>query len=277
MSKIPLSIIILTWNEADTIERCLKSVEWCCDIVLLDDSTDQTVEIAQKTIPKSKLRIIPVTERKDFAKLRNFGLSKAKYEWVLFLDADEEVPYELKEEIMMVPRLHLPDARASGGQVDSTSSLSKNNYEGFYLKRKDFFLGKWLQFGETGNIKLLKLAKKSAGMWKRNVHEVWDIKGKIEELNSPLVHYPHPTISEFLNRINRWTDIDAQVFYEQGAFVSWWKIIVYPVGKFARNYFLKLGFCDGMAGLIMALMMSFHSFLTRAKLYMLQQNKKDIH
>lgn len=254
--RIPLTIVVLSHNEADTIKRCLTSISWCNDVILLDDSSDETVEIAKKIIPESSLRIVSVSERADFAKLRNVGLEKARHEWVLFLDADEVVSEELYEEL---------DSSATADGNDS-------DINGYYLKRKDFFLGKWLASGETRDVRLLKLGKKSAGSWKRRVHEVWNIKEETRFLHSPLLHYPHPTLSEFLSRINRWTDIDAQVFYDQGIRSNWWKIIGYPVGKFLRNYFLKQGFRDGMPGLIMALMMSLHSFLTRAKLFFLQRN-----
>lgn len=244
-----LSVVILTRDEADNIARCLSSVSWCTDIILIDQSTDDTVKIAKRLISTNHLRIFPTDNATDFAQLRNFGLTKAKHEWVLFLDADEEVPEALYHEIQKT--------------IPTT-------YDGFFLKRRDFFLGKWLAYGETQNIQLLKLGKKSAGRWKRAVHETWNIEGAIGHLSQPLNHYPHPTVAEFISRINRWTTLDAQVFYDAGVRSTWWKVICYPVGKFVRNYFFKQGYRDGMPGLIMSLCMSFHSFLTRAKLYMLQ-------
>ncbi|RJR15668.1 glycosyltransferase family 2 protein [Candidatus Microgenomates bacterium] len=253
--KLDLSIIILTQNESSSIERCLNSIRWCDDIILIDNSSDDTLHKAHKLLSKNQLRVFRKSEAHDFAALRNFGLKKAKHEWILFLDADEEVSQKLCKEL---------DSRLLGND---------NRVNGYYLKRKDYFLGKWLRHGETGNIKLLKLGKKSAGVWQRRVHETWQINGSIQELTSPLLHYPHPTTSEFLSHINRWTTLDAQEFYAQGRRVSFWEIVAYPTGKFLQNYLIKLGFLDGMPGLILALMMSFHSFLTRAKLYLLENYK----
>ncbi len=247
----PLSIVVLTQNEADNIERCLRSISWCADIILIDNSTDATVARAKKIIIPEHLRIFTKTESEDFSYLRNFGLEKAQNDWVLFLDADEEVSRELKAEIEI--------------------ALIETNCVGFYLSRADFFMGKWLRYGETADVRLLKLGKKNTGRWEREVHETWKISGKIDTLRSPLLHFPHPTVAEFLHRINRWSTLDAQVFYHQGIRSSWWKVLAYPSGKFLRNYIFKLGFLDGTAGIIVALMMSFHSFLTRAKLYMLDQ------
>lgn len=244
-----ISAVVLTHNEADNIDRCLRSLLWVDEIILIDNSTDETVKKAQQILSKEKLRVIHSTENKDFSVLRNQGLKEAKSEWVFFVDADEEVSEKLQTEI---------------------KKLLSSKQDAYYLKRNDFFLGKWLQYGETKNIQLLKLGKKTVGKWQRRVHEVWKIKGDIGVVTQPLFHYPHPTIAEFIERINRWTTLDAEEFYKKGIRSSFWKIIFYPEAKFIFNYFIKLGFLDGMPGLIMAICMSFHSFLTRAKLYLLE-------
>lgn len=245
-----ISAVVLTHNEADNIDRCLRSLGWLDEIILIDNSTDETVKKAQQIVSKEKLRVIHSAENKDFSTLRNQGLKEAKSEWVLFIDADEEVSEKL--------------------QIEIKNTLQFPKQDAYYFKRNDFFLGKWLQYGETKNIKLLKLGKKTAGKWERRVHEVWKIKGPTGELIEPLYHYPHPTVVEFIARISRWTTLDAEEFYKHGVRSSFGKIIMYPVGKFIVNYFMKLGLLDGMPGLIMAICMSFHSFLTRAKLYLLQ-------
>lgn len=249
--NVPLTVVILTKNEADNIRRALLSILWADEIILIDNSTDETVKIAKKL--SFQLKVIHEGTQ-DFAHLRNEALERAKHDWVLFLDADEEVSQVLAAEI--------------------TKAIEVSQVVGYRLKRKDYFLGKWLKYGETGELALLKLGRKDGGKWKRQVHETWDIDGRIDTLNNPLLHYPHPTVGELISRINRWTTLDAEVFYEQGVCSNAWKIVVYPLGKFICNYFVKLGFLDGMQGLIMAMSMSFHSFLTRAKLYMLQKEKK---
>ncbi len=240
-----ITAVVLTQNEADNIVRCLKSISWCQEIILIDDSTDKTIVKAQN-LNILQLKIYQNQTKDDFAYLRNKALKLAKNEWVLFIDADEEVTPELHREIKW--------------QILNTQA------DGFYIPRRDYFLGRWLKYGETGKIKLLKLGRKGAGKWVRAVHEVWQIKNTAV-LKNTLRHYPHPTISEFLARIQRWSTLDAQVFYKQGIRSNFGKILVYPVGKFILNYIFRLGFLDGMPGLIMALFMSFHSFLTRAKLY----------
>lgn len=244
-----ITAVVLAANEEDNITRCLSSLKWCDEIILIDNSTDRTVELANG-LKLKQLKIIKDNTIDDFASLRNSALKHAKNDWVLFIDADEEIPYRLQKEIL--------------------NSIQNPQADGYYLHRRDFFLGRWLKYGESGKIKLLKLGRKNAGKWMRPVHEAWQINSTAT-LNSFLNHYPHPTVGEFLSRIHRWSTLDSQVFLKQGVRSNFLKIIFYPTGKFFLNYMIRLGFLDGMPGLIMALMMSFHSFLTRAKLYQLQK------
>jgi len=242
-----ISAIVLTRNEEKNVGGCLKGLKWCDEIVVIDDySEDGTGEIAKKLGAKVFKRHL----NNDFAAQRNFGLEKAEGNWVLFVDADERVSPELAEEIK--------------------KTIKKTDFDGFYLKRQDWFGGRWLKHGETANVRLLRLARKGSGKWKRKVHEVWEIKGKISELENPFLHYPHPTISDFLKQINFHSTLHAEALRDEKVRPSLFQLIANPLGKFIQNYIFKLGFLDGMPGFIVAMMMSFHSFLSRAKLYFKQ-------
>lgn len=244
------SAVVLTKNEEKGIGACLKSLQWCEEIVVIDDgSIDKTVAIAKKLGAKVFHRHL----KNNFARQRNFGLQKTKGEWVLFVDADERVSLGLAREIQ--------------------KAIRDNKFDGFYLRRQDWLAGQPLRYGETARIKLLRLAKKRTGKWQRRVHETWEIKGKIGQLKNKLIHYPHPTITEFLESINFYSTLHAQALFKQGIKPNFFRLIANPLGKFVGNYFFRLGFLDGAAGLIVALMMSFHSFLARGKLYLL--NTKD--
>ncbi|MBI2036184.1 hypothetical protein HYT17_00910 [Candidatus Microgenomates bacterium] len=129
--------------------------------------------------------------------------------------------------------------------------------------------GRELKYGETVNVKLLRLAKKEAGKWEGKVHEKWVVKGKTGQLENPLHHFPHQRIGEFLQEINFYTDIRARELFDRNVKTYWWSIILYPKAKFIINYLVYQGFRDGLPGLVFALMMSFHSFLVRAKLWLL--------
>lgn len=246
-----ITVVILTKSEKHNILECLKSVFWCDEIIVIDDnSSDKTLELV-KEFKHKDLKVSTHPLENDFSKQRNFGLEKAKGEWVLFVDADERVSESLSSEIK------------------NQKSKAKNNFDGFYLKRTDYMWGKELKHGETGNIKLLRLAKKGSGVWEGKVHEEWKVKGDVGELKNYLVHYPHKSLEEFLKEINFYTDLRSQELYNRGERVNFLSIIIYPLGKFIQNYFIKLGILDGMEGLIFAITMSFHSFLVRGKLWTL--------
>lgn len=248
MAKI--SVVVLIKNEEKNIERCLRSLVWADELILIDDgSDDKTIGIAKKF--GAKVYHHPLEN--NFANQRNFGLSKALNDWVFFVDADEEVPIELKSEILR--------------EVSNNKEV-----RGFYLKRKDSFFGKWLNFGETAGIQLLRLGKRGEGNWRRGVDEVWEIKGETKTLTSPLLHYPHPTLKEYLESINERSTLNAEIFYNERkriTLLEWLK----PGAKFFQNYFIKLGFFDGVPGFLVAVFMSFHSFLVRGKLYLLWRKK----
>lgn len=243
-----LSAIILTRNEEQNIVDCIESVSFCDEIIVIDDySQDRTVELSKR----EKAHVLKRALKGDFATQRNFGLDQAKGDWVLFIDADERISSALRNEITSL--------------IINRSSL----INGYSIKRRDNMWGRELRYGETGNIKLLRLAKKNAGRWEGKVHETWRINGEIEELQNSILHYPHPTVVEFLEEINFYTDLREEELYEKGTKSYWWSIILYPKTKFILNYFVKQGFRDGIPGLVFALLMSFHSFLVRGKLWLL--------
>lgn len=226
-----ISAVVLTRNEKNLpagrqgAHKCLESLRWCDEVLVLENE-----------------------HLTDYAAQRNLGLEKAKNEWVLFVDDDEVVSEELRDEIL------------------SLRSRMTREVDGYYIKRLDYFGGKFLKFGETGNIKLLRFGKKGAGRWYRKVHEVWDIKNTAT-LKNPLYHYPHPTIAGFVASVNEYTSLDTSELRKEGKNFSVFRMIFNPVGKFVQNYIFKLGFLDGFPGFVMAYMMSFYSLIVRVKLY----------
>lgn len=242
-----LSVIILTKNEEKNILDCIETIEEVGEIIIIDDySTDRTLDVI-RGLANDKIRIFQHRLDGDFSSQRNFGLSKVKNEWVLFLDADERVSNGLKKEI-------------------SEKSFA---FDGIYIKRTDIMWGRKLTHGETGNIKLLRLGKKGSGKWKGKVHEIWDIKGNVDTFDNALIHYPHPHISDFLYEVNFYSTLRAKELFDKNTKVNVWQMIFFPKAKFFVNYFGKLGFADGLPGFVFAMMMSLHSFLVRAKLWML--------
>lgn len=247
-----VSAVVLTKNEEKNIQRCLDSLKWCDEIIVLDDnSTDKTSEITKRYNVKFFTRSLD----SDFSSQRNFGLEHSSGDWVFFVDADEEVSLSLQNEILAL--LH-----------DQFTFVN-----GCLVKRIDHIFGTELRHGEQGSIRLLRLAKKDSGLWKGKVHEQWSIKGKKTILQNPLHHYPHASIGEFLREINYYTTLRAKELYEMRKTTNLFQILLFPFGKLVANYAVKHGFLDRTAGIVVALLMSLHSFLTRAKLWVLWNKK----
>ncbi len=238
---------MLTKNEDKHIAKCLTSVSFCNEVIVIDDnSTDATLAIARKLGAKIFTRELAG----NWAKQRNFGLEKAKSKWVFYVDADEVVSSLLKFEIL---------------------TAIKSDFDGFYFKRKVKFLGKNLKYGETANVKLLRLAKKNIGIWRRNVHEYWDINGDFKTLRNPLIHNFHSNLNQFISAINKMAVIHAQENAKEGKKALLIKVLFFPFGKFIVNYILLLGFLDGVRGFVFAVMMSFHSFLAWSTHYLIKE------
>ena len=252
-----ISAVVLTKNEEKNLKACLNSLNWCDEIIVIDDySQDKTAKIAQKIGAKVFLHSL----NHNYAQQRNFGLKKAKGDWVLFVDGDERISSALAEEIQT-------QNSKLKTQNDSVK-LKANQPVAFYLKRKDFLFGKWLKYGETGKIRLLRLGRKNAGRWQGKVHEVWQVKGKTSQLKNPLLHYPHPTIKEFLEKIDYYSEIRVEELFQKGVRTNFFEVFAYPLAKFVNNYFCQFGFLGGLAGFLQAMMMSFYSFLVRSKLWL---------
>ncbi len=253
IKKIGLSCIILAKNEEKNIERAIRSVDFCDEVIMIDDySEDSTVEKAKTfgaTVYKRELH-------DDFASQRNYGMKMARGSWILFIDADEEVTKELAGEI-------------ENFVCDNTNSF----IQAYYIKRRDIFWGRELRYGEVGSMRLVRLVRKKSGTWRGAVHEKFYTYLKTSSLKNNLLHYPHQLIAEFLSEVNRYSTIRARELYSLGKTSSILSIIFYPLGKFILNYFFRLGFLDGSPGFVYAFMMSFHSFLVRAKLFLIQHKK----
>lgn len=246
-----ISSVILTKNEEENIKTAIESVSFTEETIVIDDySKDNTIDIARNL----GARVFKRNLGGDFASQRNYGLAQARGEWVLFVDADEKVTNRLKNEIIQAVNDPLRSEVAH------------------FIKRKDFFLGKGLDHGEVGGAKFIRLAKRNSGNWERKVHETWQVDGKTCVLKNPILHYPHPTLSEFILDLNFTSTIHAEENKAKSKKTSLLKIILWPKLKFLVNYFIKGGFLDGTHGFVLALLMSFHSFLAWSKQWLLQKD-----
>jgi len=186
----------------------------------------------------------------DFAKERNQAMRKIKTDWVLFVDSDETITQSLKKEIQ---------------------TAIQNKSSNYQLKRQDYFLNQRLRFGETSRVRLIRLIQRGTGQWNGRVHEVFQSQLPVKTLKHPLHHQRNLSLADFLDRLNQYTTIRAQELHAHQHHFCLFELLFYPPLKFIQNYFLRLGFLDGLPGLAMALMMSLHSLMVRIKLYELKK------
>lgn len=250
-SKKPtVAIVLLTKNEAQKLDQLLPTLKFADELILIDDySSDDTEKIAKKykaTVYKRKLD-------NKFAAQRNYGLQVARTDWVLFIDPDETVSQNLANEIL-------------------TAISVKTPLSGYQIRRVDIFLNKTLLHGETGNLWLTRLGKRSAGLWERQVHEIWQLPD-VGRLHNPIVHQAHKNFQVLLHKVRRYARIEADYRLKNGEDFSLFEYISYPIGKWLQNYIWKLGFLDGWPGFLMALGMSYHSLLCRRNMYIQKYGK----
>lgn len=245
-----LTAVILTKNEGKNIRKCIQSLNFCTEILVIDDnSSDNTVKIAKSL----GVKVIQHALNRDFSTQKNYALSQASYKWVLFVDADERISANLRSEIERV------------------ITIPNNPVTGYFVRRKKILWGREVKFGDSRDY-LLRLGKKSAGKWERKVHEYWQMSGKVEKLDGKIEHYPHKTLSEYISHVDFFSGLNAEVHYENKIKSNIFKIIIFPVAKFIQNYIFRLSIIDGINGFIISMMMSFHSFLSWSKLWFLQKH-----
>lgn len=251
-TKTTLSVAIATLNEEQNIKRLLESIKKLrSEIVIIDaKSTDKTVAIARQYTDK----IFFVDNAPIFHKNKQVALDKATGEWILQLDADEEVTPELRQEII--------------------STLSTNPaLNGYNIPRKNFIFGQWLKKGGLYPDYVIRLVKKSqAHFLAKNVHEQIAVSGQIGYLKNPLLHYPYSRgISQYLSKANAYTSLTADEYLKKKASKSIFSLlkhtIILPI-YFFFSYYLRHGsVSEGLPGFLWAALSSSHYFFAYAKYY----------
>ena len=228
-----LSVVIVTLNEEASLPRTLASVAWADEIVVLDSgSTDRTREVAESF--RVKFYVEPW---KGFAAQKNSALAKASGEWVLSLDADEEVEPALADEIREV-------------------AATNPSVQGFWIPRKNFFLGRWIRHGGFYPDPKLRLFRRGAGRFEdRLVHEDAHVAGTRAKVRHHLLHHAYPTLESYLEHMNRYSSLGAMMLVSKRGRVgfSFLNTVIRPLLTFLYNYFLRLGFLDGREGLLLHL------------------------
>ena len=245
-----VSVVLAVKNEQDNLKKCLKRVIWADEIIIIDNgSSDNTVAIAKEFTTRIYHYPTPLL----IPELQQYGIDKASQEWVLVLDADVIVPEQAKMEIL--------------------KKIKDTRFVGYYLHHQMVAFGKPMKYAL--NCDILKLFKKKYGKFDGSgAHCIIKIKGAVGLLNTPLLHYSHPTLTHFIKKMNLYTSQDAEKIMITGKGgllnkrmkrIGIYNLIIEPFLYANYLFFVKKYSFDGMYGVVLSAVMGFYLFIERAK------------
>ena len=241
-----LSVGLIVNNEERILGKTLDAIKDLADEILIIDSgsTDSTIEIA-----KSKGTKVFLEEWKGFGPQKNSVIEKCSGEWILLIDADEVVSPELKEKIKEI--------------------IEKNENKVYEINRCSVCFGKELKYGGWSNQYATRLWKKGSVKVSDNlVHEEFLTELPKEKIKEKIYHYTYLTLSDYIARFDRYTTLGAEEYLKRGKKASFFNIVINPFFKFIRMYIFRLGFLDGLEGLIIAI---FSGMYTMTKYFKLRE------
>ncbi|MBV9506411.1 MAG: glycosyltransferase family 2 protein [Acidobacteriia bacterium] len=238
-----ITATIITLDEERNIQRAIESLR-CCDEILIVDSgsVDRTVELARNL----DVRVIEAGWR-GYSGQKNWAAEQAAYDWILSLDADEALSEALEAEIW---------------------NLKKKGptYDGYTMPRLAKYLGRWIFHSGWYPDRKMRLYDRRKAKWVGDfVHESVAVSGRVGHLQANILHFTCDSLSEHVKTLQRYTTLAAQELVAGKVHIGWRRLILDPPWTFVRTYFLKLGFLDGLEGLIIAYMAAFYTFLKYAK------------
>ena len=248
MEKITVAII--TKNEEGVIRQCLETVKWADEIIVVDAySSDKTVRLCREYTDK-----IFQNEFIDFSAQKNFALSKAANDWILFIDADEKITPQLKEEI---------------------SLLVSNECDGYRIPRRNIIFGRHLRYGGHQDDLQLRLFRKNRSRFEKPIHEKVIVDGRIGVLRNYLEHYSTRNLSEYGEKLNLYTDLEAKFMMMQGRTIKKYQFVTNPIAQFLIRYLYKGGYKDGLEGFLFYSLSSFYTFIKYAKFWELSKKPNE--
>jgi glycosyltransferase involved in cell wall biosynthesis len=244
-SRRPVTVCVITRDEENNLPRCLASVKFADEVVVLDSgSTDRTVELARAAGAR-----VFVEPFRGWTLQKQRAIELASHEWVLSLDADEEVSPELAAAIQ--------EALAPGAGSD-----------GYALARKTWYAGRFIEHSGWWPEWRVRLFDRRRGRFAgRDPHDFVELQGTVGKLEGALFHYPYKDLAQHLAKIDAYTTTMARERAERGERCGWLDLIVRPPARFLRMFVLRRGFLDGRRGLVLAGFGAFYVFLKYAKLW----------
>jgi glycosyltransferase involved in cell wall biosynthesis len=249
-----LSVIIIAKNAEKKLNKCLNSLSFSNEIIVLDSgSSDRTKEICRQFTT-----LVFETDWQGFGVQKNRALEKATGEWILSIDTDEEITEELALEIQ--------------------TAIREEKHTAFYMPRLSNYCGKWMKHGGWYPDYVLRLWKRGMAHFTNDlIHEKVVVKkGEIGYLKQPLLHYAYDDLNSVLNKVNSYSMIGAQMAFEKGKKSSLSKAILHGLATFIKSYIFKLGFLDGREGFILAVSNAEGCYYRYLKLFYLNQTKEQV-
>lgn len=251
-----ISAVVNTLNEEKNIERCLKTLSWVDEIVVCDDgSVDKTLDIAKKYDAKIfHHRLAGYVEP-----ARNFGIDKTQGSWILVVDCDEEIPQKLAKKLQDI-------------------SKSKENIECVAIPRKNFIFGKWIKYSGWWPDYQIRFFKKGKVFWTDKIHQDPKTEGVgcslLPQDEFAIIHHNYQTVGQFIERMNRYTNIEARQLISEGYRFNWLDLFKKPDQEFFNRFFAQKGYKDGLHGLVLSSLQSFSFFLTYLKVWEIEGSKE---
>lgn len=249
MTNNSITAVILAKNEEQMLPGCITCLEWCDQILVMDNgSTDTTNEVAEKLGAK-----VISFKHSSFARIRNEALKHVTTDWILYIDADERVTPELSKEISVVI------------ETEPVSALQFN--------RQNYFFGELFKHGGWQSDVVTRLFKVSElKEWTGVIHESPQYSGKSKILSFPLIHFSHRNVADGLYKSVSWTKLEADLLSKAISFeVSEWTIIRKSLSEFCKRYFVKQGYKDGKAGFFESVIQAFNKAIIYIQVWELQQ------
>jgi len=249
-----LSVTIIAFNEEENLPRCLESVKFADEIVVVDNSsTDRTVKIARENGA-----IVETGRQSGFGQAKRQAVAAASADWILSIDADEVVTDDLANEI-------------------KTVLAGDPQHDGFYVPRLTNFLGRWIYHCGWYPDPVIRLFKKCRGNFNSApVHEQVEVQGSVGRLSHHLLHYSYPNLEVYFKKFNRYTTLAAREEAEQGRRSGWYDLTVRPLACFLKHYLLRRGFLDGLEGLMISVFSSCYVFTKYAKVRTFAREAKGV-
>lgn len=249
-----LSVVINVYNEGYLLKDCLDSVRWADEIVITDmHSTDNSAEIYRQYTD----RVYAIPRQPVVELAVNFGIAHATGDWVLKLDPDERISPTL------------------AGQIKEIV-MSSTDCAAYRLPRRDYMFGKWVRHsGWQGDwqIGLIQLFRRDRVIWQPEVHSQPIIDGEIgvirfdESLDNAVDHVNYTSVSQFIEKLNRYTSAEVEKRFAEGKTFRWYKLLYHPVVDFWRRYVSDKGYRDGMHGFVLSILMAFYAELILIKMW----------